>query len=81
MWKKSGDGRSEAPQDAQDCILGHFQPSLRDWSVVPNPTQDCVLGYFQPELPKLAEQWPSRRRNLRHALMENAGKRKSGWLL
>jgi hypothetical protein len=25
---------------AQDCVLGHFQPSLRDWFFLSNPTQD-----------------------------------------
>jgi predicted nucleic acid-binding protein len=34
----------------QDCILGHFQPSLRDWVVSRTSTQDYVLGYSQPSL-------------------------------
>jgi hypothetical protein len=37
-------------QRTQDCVLGCFQPSLRDWFVLPNPTQDCVLGYSQASL-------------------------------
>jgi hypothetical protein len=24
----------------QDCVVGSFQPSLRDWFVLSNPTQD-----------------------------------------
>jgi hypothetical protein len=35
---------------AQDSILGHFQPSLRDWIVLFTHTQDYVLGYSQPSL-------------------------------
>jgi hypothetical protein len=31
-------------KDAQDCILGYSQPSLRDWSVASNPTQDLRPG-------------------------------------
>jgi hypothetical protein len=31
-------------QDAQDCILGYSQPSLRDCSMVSNPTQDSRPG-------------------------------------
>jgi len=34
----------------QDCILGDFQPSLRDCSWLGVYTQHCVLGYFQPPL-------------------------------
>ncbi len=34
----------------QDFILGHFQPSLRDWVVSRTYTQDYVLGYSQPSL-------------------------------
>jgi hypothetical protein len=34
----------------QDFILGHSQPSRRDWIVFFNPTQDFILGYFQPSL-------------------------------
>jgi hypothetical protein len=34
----------------QDCILGHFQPSLRDWSVSGISSQDFILGYSQPSL-------------------------------
>jgi hypothetical protein len=34
----------------QDCILGHSQPSLRDWLFAsPKPRTD-VLGYSQPSL-------------------------------
>jgi hypothetical protein len=28
----------------QDCILGNFQPSLRDWSSLEISSQDYVLG-------------------------------------
>jgi hypothetical protein len=35
---------SQIGEDAQDCILGYSQPSLRDWSVVSNPTQDSRPG-------------------------------------
>jgi hypothetical protein len=35
-------------EDAQDCILGYSQPSLRDWSVVSNLPRTDVLGYSQP---------------------------------
>jgi len=31
-------------------VLGHSQPSLRDWSRRGMWTQDCVLGYSQPSL-------------------------------
>jgi enterochelin esterase-like enzyme len=31
-------------------VLGHSQPSLRDWSRWGMCTQDCVLGYSQPSL-------------------------------
>jgi hypothetical protein len=34
----------------QDCILGDFQPSLRDWLVPRISPQDCVLGYPQLSL-------------------------------
>jgi hypothetical protein len=34
----------------QDFILGHFQPSLRDWFISPIFPQDYVLGYSQPSL-------------------------------
>jgi hypothetical protein len=27
-------------EGTQDCILGYFQPSLRDWFVFSIPTQD-----------------------------------------
>ncbi len=35
---------------SQDYVLGHFQPSLRDWFFLSNPTQHYVLGYSQPSL-------------------------------
>jgi hypothetical protein len=28
--------------DTQDCVLGNFQPSLRDWIMFLDPTQDYV---------------------------------------
>jgi hypothetical protein len=31
-------------------ILGHSQPSLRDWIGWMEYTQDFVLGYYQPPL-------------------------------
>src|ERR1700734_1750095 len=35
----------------QDCILGHFQPSLRDWGVSRTVLpRTHVLGYSQPSL-------------------------------
>ncbi len=40
-----------------DCILGNFQPSLRDWSVSRISSQDCVLGYSQPSLRDLNREW------------------------
>ena len=42
--------RFEAPRT---IVLGHFQPSLRDWSCCASVTQHCVRGYFQPKLSKL----------------------------
>jgi len=37
-------------EDAQDFILGHFQPSLAGLAILAKNTQDCVLGYSQPSL-------------------------------
>src|ERR1700678_2552714 len=37
-------GSRRIVKDAQDCILGYSQSSLRDWSVVSNPTQDSRPG-------------------------------------
>ena len=54
-------------RDAQDYILGYFQPSLPGLFLAGMETQDCVLGYSQPELSKLARKWPSGRRNLLNA--------------
>jgi hypothetical protein len=36
--------------DAQDYILGNFQPSLAGLVCHFNSTQHCVLGYSQPSL-------------------------------
>jgi hypothetical protein len=35
---------------AQDYILGHFQPSLAGLISLGMEAQDCVLGYSQPSL-------------------------------
>jgi hypothetical protein len=37
-------------KEAQDAVLGHFQPSLRDWSRLVIVPRTGVLGYSQPSL-------------------------------
>jgi hypothetical protein len=38
-------------KDTQDCILGYFQASLRDWFVLSKSLpRTSVLGYTQPSL-------------------------------